>query len=116
MSDIRKHEERYFKLLEKDNTANTDTERQALFYILASEHIFPKNEILYDFKERWITSEGLEKIDLSNGLENMVLLAFNLYNGNPAPNPLIIFNNLDDINYDICIRAIQIRFGKDRFK
>lgn len=115
MTERTLHEERFFKLLEKDNTTKNDRERQSLFYILASEDIFPKNEILYDFKERWITPEGLKTVDLSSGLESMVLLAFNLYNCNSAPDPMSILNSLDDTNFEICMRAIQIRFGKGRF-
>lgn len=42
----------------------------------------------------------------------MLDLAFNLYNGNPSPDPLRIFSGLDDDNFQIGLNAILIRFSR----
>ena len=112
MTDRTEHEERYFELLEKDNTSRTDLERYSLFYILANSDIFSKIDYIYDFKNHWIKIDCFEKTDFSSTSKKMVELAFNLYNGNPAPDPLTIFGGLDDDNFQICLNAISIRFSQ----
>ena len=49
----------YIALLTKDNTAETDVERKALFRILSTDDLFRKVTHLYDFKEYSIKPESL---------------------------------------------------------
>ena len=113
MTERTQHEERYLQLLEKDGTKPSDGERKALFFILAHPDTFNKINGIYDFKNHWIKSDCFEKVDFSGGIRRMVQLAFNLYNGNPAPDPLEIFSGLDKHSFHICLRAIQIRFNME---
>lgn len=112
MTNQTEHDERYFGLLEKDNTNPTDLERKSLFYILANADIFSKVDYIYDFNTHWIKTDYFEKTDFSSSSKKMVELAFNLYNGNPSPDPLRIFSGLDDDNFQICLNAILIRFSR----
>lgn len=112
MTERSEHEERYLQFLEKDGTAKTDFERQSLFYILASWGIYDKIDHLYDFKNREINIDSFEEIYLSSGQNKMILLAFNLFNNNPAPAPLELFSTLDKENFSICMNALKLRFGK----
>jgi len=113
MAGHTEQEERYFTLLAKDHTHPTDNYRQALFHIFAgSEDLYSKVEYFYDFKDHSIIPEGLEEVDLSSSSWKMVKLAFNLYNGYPSDDPLTLLSGLDDQNFEVCLRAMRLRFGK----
>lgn len=105
--------EEYYELIERDNTNPKDNERRALFTILSeNEELYSKIDSLYDFENHWINDDCFEKIDFSNGTRKLVQLAFNIYNNNPSPTPLEIFSSLDSDNYDLAMKAINIRFNK----
>ena len=105
----------YIALLIKDNTAETDVERKALFRIFSNDDLFGKVTHLYDFKEHSIKPESLEngEVDLSSSSRKLVLAAFNLYNGHYKADLCDTFASLDDENFDLMIQAIKIRFNKD---
>ena len=104
----------YIALLIKDNTAETDVERKALFRIFSNDDLFGKVTHLYDFKEHSIKPESLEngEVDLSSSSRKLVLAAFNLYNGHYKADLCDTFAGLDDENFDLMIQAIKIRFNK----
>ena len=110
MTAITEHEEKYLELVEKDGTWKTDVERHALLYILASDMLYSMSLRLYNFEERWIEPDELDSSYLNSSAITMAKLAFNLYNGSEAADPLTTFRNLDPENFRICIEAIQIRF------
>ena len=64
----------YIALLIKDNTAETDVERKALFRIFSNDDLFGKVTHLYDFKEHSIKPESLEngEVDLSSSSRKLV--------------------------------------------
>ena len=105
----------YTELLTKDQTAETDVERKALFLIFSNDDLFGKVTHLYDFKEHSIKPESLEngEIDLSSSSRKLVLAAFNLYNGHYEADIFDTFAGLDDGNFALLIQAIRIRFNKD---
>ena len=105
----------YIALLTKDNTAETDVERKALFRILSTDDLYRKVTHLYDFKEHSIKPESLEngEVDLSSSSRNFVLAAFNIYTGHYKADLCDTFAGLDDENFDLMIQAIKIRFNKD---
>ena len=105
----------YIALLTKDNTAETDVERKALFRIFSTDDLFRKVTHLYDFKEHSIKPESLEngEVDLSSSSRKLVLAAFNVYNGHCKADLWDTFAGLDDENFDLMIQAIKIRFNKD---
>lgn len=108
-----KHNERFYKLISKDNTAPTDRERIALFFIISGVHdLYTKVNNLYDFKTHWIKDNYLETVDFSSSTIKMIQLGFNLYNNSTAPAPLELFSTLDNENYRIAMKAINIRFNK----
>ncbi|WP_394810878.1 DUF6075 family protein [Desemzia incerta] len=57
-------------------------------------------------------TDCFEETDFSSTSKKMLELAFNLYNGNPSPDPLRIFSGLDDNNFQICLNAILLRFSR----
>ena len=105
----------YIALLTKDNTAETDVERKALFLIFSTDDLFRKVTHLYDFKEHSIKPEALEngEVDLSSSSRKLVMAAFNLYNGHYKADICDTFAGLDDENFNLLIQAIKIRFNKD---
>lgn len=105
----------YTELLTKDQTAETDVERKALFLIFSNDDLFGKVTHLYDFKEHSIKPESLEngEVDLSSSSRKLVLAAFNLYNGHYEADIFDTFAGLDDGNFALLIQAIKIRFNQD---
>ena len=105
----------YIALLTKDNTAETDVERKALFRIFSTDDLFRKVTHLYDFKEHSIKPESLEngEVDLSSSSRKLVMAAFNLYNGHYKADLCDTFASLDDENFELVIQAIKIRFKQD---
>lgn len=109
----KEHTERFFKLIGKDNTVSTDRDRIALFFIISGiNDLYTKVNNLYDFKNHWIKDDCFEKVDFSNSIKKMLQLAFNLYNNSTAPAPLDLFSTLDNDNYRIAMKAINIKFNK----
>lgn len=105
--------ENYYKLIERDNTNPKDNERRAIFTIFSeNEDLYSKVNSLYDFHNHWIKTDCFEKVDLSSGNRKMVELAFNLYNNYDCSTPLEIFSHLDSDNYNLAMKAINIRFNK----
>ncbi|NLK24911.1 MAG: hypothetical protein GX309_13300 [Clostridiales bacterium] len=108
------HQERLKQLQLKDGSTDKDTERTALFYILAgNDDLYSKVEYIYDFKERIITPECLEngKVDFCSSSRKLIKLAYNLFNGYPA-DVLDTFYILDNNNFDLALNALKIRFNK----
>ncbi|MFL2106489.1 DUF6075 family protein [Desemzia sp. FAM 23988] len=109
----KEHTDRLFKLIAKDNTRATDKERIALFFIISgNSDLYNKVNSLYDFDEHWIKPNYFENVDFSSGDRKMVDLAFNLYNNSSALAPLELFSTLDNDNYRLAMKAINIRFNK----
>ena len=103
----------YYELIERDNTNPKDNERRALFTIFSeNEDLYSKIDFLYDFQNHWIKTDCFKKADFSSGNRKMVELAFNLYNCYKSSTPLEIFSLLDSENYDLAMKAINIRFNK----
>src|SRR5699024_11401785 len=97
---------------ENDQKSTNDNKIKEQFYILSGkEYLNKKVYSINDFDNHWIKSDCFEKVDFSGGAYRMVQLAFNLYNGSPAPDPLELFSSLDQYNFRICINALFLRFG-----
>lgn len=108
-------QERYNQLLERDQTDTRNTERLALFYILAGNlDLYKKVNHIYDFKDHSIKPDCLEceEVDFSSGSQKLIMLAFNLYNGYTGADVLDIFRSLDYENFDLAINAIKLRFNR----
>lgn len=111
-------EERYNKLIEKDGTSEGDTERKALFYILAGNiDLYRKADYIYDFKERLITPECLDNgmVDFCSSSRKLVKLAYNLFNSFPA-DVIDTFYVLDEDNFNLALNAIKLRFNRITIK
>jgi len=66
----------------------------------------------FNFQTLEIDCPGLRKLNISYGLNFLVKLALHLYNGGHPlpPDGLTGLAHLDDFNYRLAIRAIDIRF------
>lgn len=111
-----KHALNFQLLIREDNTHSKDIERYALFYIIAgNDDLFKKRYFIYDFKDNSINPECLTNgsTDFSTSSRSLVRLAFNLYNNynDDYISPMDIFYSLDEKNYNLAIKAIDIRFG-----
>lgn len=108
------HEKRLGHLMQEDGAKWSDVERLNLFYIIAgNESLYIKREVIYDFKEHGIRNcMGTGCVDFSSGLQSLIRLGFNLYNGYRDRNmtPLELFWNLDSRNIQIAQNAIRLRF------
>lgn len=110
-------EDRYTDLLARDNTDARDVERNALFWILASNlDLYAKVSHIYDFEDRSIKPQCLDSddVDFCSSSQKLIKLAFNLFNGFPA-DILETFYVLDDDNFKLAMTAIRIRFNKGDF-
>ena len=112
-----KHASNFQKLIQKDNTHPKDCERYALFYILSgNEDLFKKKEFIYDFENNNIKLDCLidGSADFSTSSKALVRLAFNLYNSyeDKYTSPIDIFYSLDNGNYNLAMKSVDIRFGR----
>ena len=87
-----KHEAAYTALIERDHTRVGDTERKALFYLLAL--IGGKTENYYNFEKAAIIPESISRPELTGTGRRALRLAFILYNDFPSGEPE---NGLNDI-------------------
>jgi hypothetical protein len=108
------HKNKFNTLIEKDNTHQDDSERQALFYIISgNKELFEKHNLLYDFQNSYANTDCFEKgIDLTSTSKSLLRLGFNLYNsyGDKYTTPIDILCNLNKQNYDLAIQSMNIRF------
>lgn len=113
-----KHALRFRELIKEDNTHPKDSERHALFYIIAgNDDLYKKRNFIYDFKDNSINPECLTdgRAGFSSSSKALIRLGFNLYNNykDEYISPMDIFYSLDDENYGLALKAIDIRFGRD---
>lgn len=112
----REHESNLIRLMLKDKSNPKDTERLAMFYILAgNSDLYSKVNKIYDFDEHLIKLECLTDrcVDLCSSARALVKLGFNLYNGYEDENftPMDILSNLDRENYSLAMESLNVRFG-----
>ena len=112
------HKEGFSNLIERAKVQDWDKERISLFYTLAIFEETRNNiESLYDFKEKCIKIDGLNKGFQTSGTVRATKLAFNLFNNFRGKDrtkedfsPLEIF--CMDARVQNCFwMAIQIRFS-----
>ncbi|WIV11171.1 DUF6075 family protein [Proteiniborus sp. MB09-C3] len=113
-----KHALKFRELIKKDNTYPKDSERHALFYIIAGNNdLYKKRNFIYDFKNNSINPECLtdERVDFSTSSKALIRLGFNLYNNfkDDYISPMNIFYCLDRENYSLATKAIDIRFERN---
>lgn len=117
----KEHEDAYNLFVKKSNIDSDDIERKSLFYLLAMMGDTRKHVgDLYDFKNNWIKSDGLNKGWQTSGSLAVTRLGFNLYNGYKGEEdsicrvtPLDIFCSLGGEYLDCMFNAIKIRMGKE---
>jgi len=105
---------RFAELLKQDNTAISDDERTAFFFIIAgNDDLYSKRNFIYDFKEKVIKPDCFENenVDFCSSSKRLIKLAFALFNGYSA-DVYDTFYLLDDKNFDLAIKAIKLRFGR----
>lgn len=108
-------EDRFSQLLERDGTHHGDTERKALFYILAgNDDLYNKVDYIYDFEDNSINTDCLEseEVDFCSSSRKLIKLAFNLYNSYPA-DVIDTFYLLDNNNFNLALNAIKLRLNRD---
>lgn len=108
------HYERFYDLLSRDKTFDSDYERQAMFFIFAGvPDLYRSVDSLYDFDSRLILLENFDSLKVSSGQRALVRLAYNLYNGykDDRTDVCSIFYNLDSSNISLALSSIQIRYN-----
>ena len=112
-----KHKQTFFDYWGRVNNIQSN-EYIPLLYILSSNDTFRDNiDSLYDFKNRWIKSEGLNKAFHTGSSRRLTRLAFNLYNGfvdedEPGQSsPYWMFWGLDEQNTRVVIQAMKLAAG-----
>mgnify|MGYP000265351368 CR=1 FL=1 len=113
------HQIRFNQLLRKDQTYTGDTERKAVFFIIAGNNdLFLKSDFIYDFEERVILPENLTngKVDFSQSSRNLIRLAFNLYNSYEGVSVIDTFCGLDETNFALALNAIRMRFYQYQYQ
>ena len=113
------HKERFYNLVETSKCYITDSERLAVFFILAgNDDLYMKRDSIYDFNNSWhiggcINPQCFETTDFSSGVYKLVNLAFNLYNNyNENDKTLLdLFSGLDGKNFKLALNSIIVRFS-----
>ncbi len=111
-----KHQKRFEELISRSKTHPEDYERKSLLYIIAgNQDLYQKQDHIYDFVENWINPECLdsENVDFSTSSKALIRLGFNLYNNyaDKYTTPADIFCSLDTRNYNLAMKAVNIKFG-----
>lgn len=109
-----KHKEAFRDFIIADGIHMRDKERLSLFYVL-SMYYDTRNNIydLYNFEDKCILIDGLNKGWQTGTTTKATKLAFNLFNnyigeGHDDYSPLELFNTIDKEYY---FEAVRIRFG-----
>ena len=120
------HKERFNKCIEQDRTYEYDFERKSLFYILTgNDDLYRRIEDIYDFDDRSINLDVIlnKSHELSSAARKMLSLGLNLYNNFKYIDfdlsdysTLELFSGLDKYNFELCIRALRIRFDMNDSK
>ena len=109
------HQERYEQFIKQDKTHPKDRERQALLYVLAGcKDLGERADLFYDFNDRLIRPENFNQVDLTSGTRSLLELAYNLYNNYPCRTVVDLFASLDELNKQLAVEAIKIRFGLEQ--
>lgn len=109
---FREIEKRVDELIEKDNANPKDTERKALFFLIAgNDELWKLQEQIYDFEDHSIKPEILDG-GICTSSKTLIRIGFNLYNSYPTESILDSFYVLDDNNFELVIQAIRIRLNK----
>ncbi len=105
------HADRCESLIQRDNTAYKDQERNAMFYIIAgNEELYRLQDNIYDFAEHSIKPEVLETPFCSSTLA-LIRASFSLYNGDYFKADIAeSFYSLDKENSQLLIEALKIRY------
>lgn len=100
-----------FELMQKDGTHEKDSERKALFHIVASnDELYKLQNSIYDFDDHSIKPEILDS-GICTSSKKLITIGFNLYNGYPTDDFLNCFRGLDAKNFETVIQALRIRTG-----
>lgn len=116
--------ERFEELLQRDGTAQNDSKRKSLFWIIAgNDDLYRKSNAIYDFVDHSFKPQclGIEygddgiiectpSVDLSSDLAALVKLGYALFNGFSV-DVMSTFNCLDVDNINLALQAIKIRFN-----
>lgn len=106
------HKERFSTLLVEADVNVSDTERAALFYIVAgSNELFNNRHSIYDFHKNMLKDRKLIS-KLSSSAKQLVKLGINLYNSyaQKSINVCDMFSILDSKNRTLALNAICVRF------
>jgi hypothetical protein len=100
-----------------DNVANriypqyeyeVDTYYLAAFYILTSSQDL-RSKFIKHIGNDGIDFLKMKKVDMGSGLNTLVKLANNLFNGDSKVSPSDLLNTLDEDNFEVSIHAIRLR-------
>lgn len=113
------HKENFKKLVGKAKINKDDTERKALFFIIAGNsslneqvgkiYNFSKNETKTEYDE-----DGqiyVPKLMLSGSTEKLINLGIELYSEGTKKSVMDTFSGLDTNNFTLAINAIMLRFN-----
>lgn len=109
------HANLYKDLLRRDHTHEEDAERAALFYLLAL--IGEDASRFYDFQERIIKPDSINRPELTGTTRRALTLAYVLYNGFPSAEEEQASNNITSIfgysEWDtFFLEAIKLRYRR----
>lgn len=103
--------DRIDELMKRDGTHEKDSERKALFYIMANnDELYSLQNSIYDFDDHSIRPEILES-GVCTSSKTLIQIGFNLYNGYPTESLLNCFSCLDTKNFETVIQALRIRLN-----
>ncbi|NOU53737.1 hypothetical protein HN020_02825 [Brevibacillus borstelensis] len=104
------HKARFQDLCGRDGTHYNDSERRALFFVIAgNDSLFKNVDLIYDFDDHVIKLEVFEEPFLTGGTLSLIDLGFSLY-GYGVCDVKQLFSQLDYKNSILAIEAIKSRF------
>jgi hypothetical protein len=106
-----RHESKYKELISLDKTYSSDTERQALFYLIAgTSDLYTNKHNIYDFNKHMLKRR--KGLCMCNSASYLMDLGLNLYNSTACKNMNIcdMFATLDNQHRKLALNAIQLRF------
>jgi hypothetical protein len=111
----KEHEEKFMESLKKAESTHSNVHMQVALYVLtAVPNLANKLDLFVNFKGRYVTPEGVNRANLSEGERVMAGLAINLFNGhelNGLPSsPVNQMALVDKALRKVYLSALEYRF------
>lgn len=92
-----------------------DRDIKSMFYLITGvQALYSRIDDIYDFVENRIKKGNIEALEdiLSRSEIHLLYLGLDLFNQSKVQSNFSLFNSLDEVNFNLALNAIKIRFNQ----